>query len=56
MTHHNHHDHHVHVHVDDHHHDQASSRIVDFEAEGAIPDVITDSAAWHNGQIIVMCW
>jgi len=31
---------------------EASSRIVDFEAEGAIPDVITDSAAWHNGRLL----
>jgi len=31
---------------------QASSRIVDFEAEGGIPDVITDSAAWHNGRLL----
>ena len=43
------HHHHFLVHDDNQHHHQASSRIVDFEAEGGIPDVITDSAAWHNG-------
>ena len=55
---HHHHHHHCQRHIldDDHHHDddQASGRIVDFQAEGAIPDIITDAAAWHNGQIIII--
>ena len=28
---------------------QASARVVDFHEEGAIPGVLTDAAAWHNG-------
>ena len=29
--------------------EQASARVVDFHEEGAIPGVLTDAAAWHNG-------
>ena len=31
---------------------QASARVVDFHEEGAIPGVLTDAAAWHNGDYL----
>jgi len=31
---------------------KASARVVDFHEEGAIPGVLTDAAAWHNGRLL----